>query len=226
MSVSAALFRLYRLIIVWPLVIAIFVELTGVVLITWAIDLRFSFWIAIFGSMARYWSLVVGIMLVSTSLRQFIANGVTRREFAAGAAVFAAVIAAGFGVLVTLGHWVEGLVVGAIGERNAVYPLLRAGDLLGEFGRVAPQALAWFVSGAVVAAGFYRFGGWAGLLVLPFGLLPASAAEFLVAVDERGIVQDLLPYLPALLISLTLTALAAAAFRLLSRDVAIRRAPG
>lgn len=226
MSVTAALFRLYRLIILAPVVIMLLIELVGVTAIVWAADLRFSLWVAIAGSMARYWSGIVGVMLISMNLRPFIAGGVTRREFTAGAAVFALIIAAGFGVVVTLGHWLEGLTAGALGERNPVYPLLSAGGLIGEFSRVAPQAAAWFVSGAVITVGFYRFRPWLGMLVLLLGVVPALATDALVGIDEGGRTRDLLPYLPGLLISLTLIALAATAFRLLTRDVPIRRAAG
>ena len=226
MSVYKALLRIHRPIILWFAVIVLAVEAIGVVIITSATDLQFSLWLAIAGSAVKYWTLVIGIMLVAMHLRQFVANGVTRREFVAGAALFMLTVAGGFAVAVVLGHCLESAVAGAIGERAAGYPVLSAGGLLGELGRVLPQAIAWPLSGALIAVGFYRFRAWLGLIVMVAGALPAAVAGGLVSLDEQGHVRDLLPYAPALLIWLVVTGLGAVALHLLTRDVAIRPARG
>jgi hypothetical protein len=224
--VTVVLLRLYRTITLWFAAIVLLVEAIGLVAITWAIELNFSFWLAIVGSAAKYWTLVVGIMLVSMQMRQFVTNGVTRREFAIGAGLFALIVATAFAAVVVLGHWLEGAMVGAIGERGDPYPVLSAGELLGEFGRVLPQSLAWMMTGALIAIGFYRFRVRLALIVMVLGAVPAGVVEGLLAVDERGVVSDALPYLPALLLSLAATGLAAVAIRLITRDVAIRRTRG
>jgi hypothetical protein len=226
MRVSTALFRLHLPVLLGTGAVLLLAELTGLIIITWAIDLRFSLWVAMAGSMARFWSVTIGIILVAMNLRQFVANGVTRREFASGAGVFALAIAVGFGVVVPVGHWVEGLVMGAIGERGAGYPVLSAVDLLGDFARMAPQAFACLVSGGLIAIGFYRFRARLGLLVMLLGALPAVTGDAMMSVDEQGRMHELLPFLPALLVTLAVTGLAVVALRRLSRDVAIRRTAG
>ncbi|GIE93701.1 hypothetical protein [Paractinoplanes rishiriensis] len=226
MSVSSALFRLHRAMILVFAGIVVTVEVTVVPIITNFTDLGFSFWLGLAGSAAKYWTLVLGIMLVSGHLKVFVTNGYTRRAFAAGATVFVTIVAAGVAAVVTLGHWLESTVVVALGEAASDYPVLTGGGLPGEFGRVFPVSLAWAVTGALIALGFYRFGGWRGLIAMVPAALPAAVSEGLVAINERGLSADLLPYLIEVLISLTVTVFGLAVFGLLTRGVAIRRTAG
>jgi hypothetical protein len=226
MSVRSALFRFYRPIILWFGAILVTVEVIAVTAICLSIDLRFSFWLIVAGSAAKYWVLVVGIMLVAMNLRQFVSNGVTRHEFLRGVAVFLAIVAVAFGAVVVVGHGLESLVVGAIGRRDPAYPVLTAGEALGEVGRVVPQALAWGVSGALIAAGFYRFRPWIGLVVMLVGVLPAALAEGMLPVEETGVTAGGPPYLLGVLATLAATAVAAVVFRRVMSDVPIRRTAG
>lgn len=226
MSVIAVLLRLYRPVIAGFLGLAVLVELVAVTVICMtAGELRFSFWLALStrGSAVAYWTLVVGILLVTVNLRQFVTNGVSRREFLQGAAQFMLGVAAGFTVVVLVGHGVESLVVGAAGRLGDAYPVFSGGALLRETGHVLPQGLAWMTSGALIAAGFYRFGGGLGLLTLVPGILPAAVASGLLALNENGVAPDLLPFPAALVLSLVTTALGAAVFWAIMRDVPIRR---
>jgi uncharacterized membrane protein len=81
MSVHAALFRVYRPIMLWFGLILVLVVTTGVVVISAFGNAGFSLWLLVVGSASKYWLLVVGIMLVSMQLKQFVANGVTRHEY-------------------------------------------------------------------------------------------------------------------------------------------------
>jgi hypothetical protein len=226
MSPSTALFRFYRPIILWFAAILVAVEVIAVTAICLSVELRFSFWLIVAGSAAKYWVLVVGIMLVAMNLRQFVSNGVTRHEFLRGVATFMAAVAIGFAVVVVAGHGLESLVVGAAGSRDPAYPVLTAGEALGEFGRVLPQALAWGVSGLLIAVGFYRFKAWIGLVVMVLGAVPAGVAGSLLSIPETGIGAAPVPYPAALALSLLATGLAAAAFQRVMSDVPIRRTAG
>ncbi|MEU4242096.1 hypothetical protein [Actinoplanes sp. NPDC026619] len=227
MSVYRALFRVYRPIIIPFAAILVTFDLIVTALIVYgAGHLGFSMWLVLAGNAAKYWLLVVGIMLVVMQLRQFVANGATRHEFLAGFAVFGLIVAAGFAAVVVLGHGLESLVLGAAGRRGVGYPTLSATGLLGEFGQVLPEALGYLISGALIAAGFYRWRPWIGLVVMLGGAVPLAVADSLLGVDEFGNARAHLPFLAALALSLLATALAGWAFHRVISDVPIRRTSG
>ena len=187
---------------------------------------RFSLWLTIANSAAKYWLLVVGIILISMQFRQFIANGVTRREFLTGAAVFGLTLVVAFAVIVPLGHAVETGVLGLIGRRPEGYPVCTIGVALVEFGRVLPQSLGFFVSGTLIAAGFYRFRPWTGVALIVPGALPLGIGQGLLRFDDRGVATDAWPYAAALAVAVLITAAGAAGIYAVMRDVAIRRTAG
>ncbi|GIM95188.1 hypothetical protein [Paractinoplanes toevensis] len=227
MSMHGALFRIYRPIIIPFAAILLTADLlvTGVV-VGGNGEIGFSMWLVLAGSAAKYWLLVVGIMLVVMQLRVFLANGRTRHEFLAGAGVFGLIASATFAAVVVLGHALEGAVLDAIGGRGDGYPVLSVGGLLGEFGQVFPETIAYLISGALISAGFYRWRPWIGLVVMIGGAVPAGVADSLLGIDEFGVVPAHLPYAAALALSLAATALAALAFQRVIGDVAIRRTAG
>ena len=226
MSVSSALLRLYRPVILPFVAILVTCELVAVIWLAAVKRPDFSMWLVLAGSAEKYWLLVIGIILVSMNLRQFVANGVTRREFLAGSAIYGLTLALGWSVALVLGHVVEYLLLGAFGRRGDDYPGIGPVALLDHFGHVLPLALAWLVTGAVIAAGFYRWRAWLGLIAMLGGALPAAVAEGLLAYDEFGSGPDRLPYPAAVAISLVVTVLGAlAGYRALG-DVPIRRTAG
>ena len=225
-TATTALFRYYRTIIVWFAVILVAAEVIVVSLVTLAGPLEPSMWLVLAGTAAKYWLLVAGIMLVSTHLRLFVANGATRHEFLVAAALFALVVSVGFAVAVAVGHALESAVLGALDERATNYPVFVASDLPNEVGRMIPVSLAYFVAGAMAAAGFYRFRKWVGVVLIIPALVPPGVADRLLAVDENGPVTDHLPYAPALLLALAATVVVGAFLYRVMSDIPIRRAPG
>jgi uncharacterized membrane protein len=226
MSVSAALFRVYRPIMGWfgGILVAI---LAGSTAYTAAfVDARFSLWLTIANSSAKYWLLVVGIILISMQFRQFVANGVTRRSFLVGVAVFGLAMAVAFAVVVPLGHAIETGVLSLIGRRSGEYPAAGFEVALVEFGRVLPQSLAFFVSGTLIAAGFFRFRPWTGVVLIIPGLLPLGVGQILLDFDDRGVSAGRWHYPAALAATLLITAAGAAGIHAVMRDVAIRRTAG
>jgi hypothetical protein len=186
-----------------------------------------SIWLLVAGSALKYWVLIVGIMLVVTHLRQFVINGITRRDLITGAAVFGVTAAIVFAVLLPIGHGLERALLGLAGPVPPEYPAFSAGVALGEFGRYLPQELAFLVSGLAIAAGFYRYGGWPGILIVVPGVLPAAVAEGLIGIDENGHAETrLVSYPVALLVLLVVTALVAVLYQREMRDVPIRPVAG
>jgi hypothetical protein len=226
MSVSGALFRVYRPIIGWFAAIFVVAYLVAVSLVASNGDLTFSMWLVLAGSAAKYWLLVVGIILVVMQLRQFVVNGVTRHEFLTAVGVFGLVASVGFALAVVLGHGLENVVLEAVGKRGAGYPAINPGGMVRELGEVLPESLAYFISGAMIAAGFYRWRAWFGLLVMVGGAVPAAVADGLLGVNEWGDNTARLPYAAALPISLAATVLVAVAFHRAISDVAIKRTAG
>ncbi|MET0423540.1 MAG: hypothetical protein ABW046_06675 [Actinoplanes sp.] len=223
MNVTTALFRLYRPIYSWFAAILITVEVLVAGLVLLAGPMRFSLWLTLAGSAAKYWLLVVGIMLVVTQFRTFVANGVTRHEFLAGAALFALTMTVGFAVVVVAGHAAESLALGLTDNRDGNYPVFVGADVFREFGAVAPVSLAYLVSGALIAAGFHRFRPLVGVALIVPGAIPMAVAAVALGLNEFGEETGRMPYLSGLLLTLAVVVLGAAACHRVLRDVAIRR---
>jgi hypothetical protein len=222
--VATNLLRIYRPVAAWFWVSVIVGVSIGMTVVTRLTDPTFSLWLIVAGAAAKYWLGVVGILLVSLHLRQFVANGITRHDFLAGVAIAGLVVAVLFALAVPLGHGAEQLLLSLSGPLPERYPTTSFGTALREFGHILPAALAFLAGGAAASAGFYRFGAWGGLALLPVAVLPVLAAEALLGVDEHGGFDvRFLPYPAAALSTLALVALGALLFHRELRDVAIRR---
>jgi hypothetical protein len=226
MSVSAALFRVYRplLLIFSGLILA--TELVGVTIGVVNGRMNYSWWLVFTRPAFHYWLLVVGIVLVAMQLKQFMSNGRTRHEFVAGAARFVLTLSVGFAAAAALGHGLESLLVGAFDKRSPTYPVATVGQIISDFGHTLPGTLAYPLSGALIALGFYRYKPWVGVIVMVLGALPAVAADFFLHIDGKSNVTHRGPYAVALLASLAVTVVAAAAFQRLMSDVPVRRTAG
>jgi hypothetical protein len=222
--VAVTLLRIYRPVALWfwaTMIVCVGVGMTAVNLLT---DPTFSLWLVIAGAAAKYWLGVIGVLLVSLHLRQFVANGVTRHDFLAGTALAGLLVTVLFALAVPLGHGAEQLLMGLGGPLPPQYPTTSFGTGLREFGHILPASLAFLVTGAAASAGFYRFGAWTGLALLPLAVLPVGVAEALLGVDEHGGFDvRFLPYAAAALVTLAVTALGTLLFQRELRDVAIRR---
>ena len=226
--VAKSLFRNYRLVGLWFWgVIALVVVVASVITARFGgIDL--SLWALITGQASKYWLLVLGVSLVVIQLKLYVANGVTRREFLLGAGAFGVVTALLFAALVPIGTGVEWLLRNAFGVAANGYPDFSAGQALRDFGYYAPGAIGWLITGALVAAGFYRYSWWAGLLlVIPFGL-PLVVPEMLLGLyaSADAPVSRFVPFGAGLALSLLASAAGAVVLRLVTRDMTIRPSAG
>jgi hypothetical protein len=222
--VAVNLLRIYRPVALWFWATMVVVVAVGMTVVNHVTEPSFSLWLVVAGAAAKYWLAVVGILLISLHLRQFVANGISRHDFLAGSALAGLPVAVLFAVAVPLGHAAEQGLMRLAGPLPAQYPTTSLGTALQEFGHIVPAALAFLVTGAAASAGFYRFGARGGLALLPVAVLPVVAAEALLGVDEQGGFEvRFLPYAAAALITLALTASGALLFHREVRDVAIRR---
>lgn len=222
--VATNLLRIYRPVALWFWATMIVCVSLGMAIVTRFTDPTFSLWLVVAGAAAKYWLGVVGILLVSLHLRQFVANGVTRHDFLAGVLLTGVAVAVLFALAVPFGHAAEQGLLSIAGPLPPRYPTTSFGTALQEFGHVLPAALAFVAGGAAASAGFYRYGAWGGLALLPLAVLPVVAAEAMLGVDEHGGFEvRFLPYAAAALITLALAALGGLLFQRAIRDVAIRR---
>jgi hypothetical protein len=226
MSVTHALFRIYRQISLPFAAIIVVADVVATAVVARFTDLNFSMWLTLGGQAAKYWILVIGIILVAMHLRQFLVNGVTRHEFFAGAAVFGLVLALVWAVAMPLGHGIESAVLAAVGKQGPGYPAFTAGGALLRFGQQLPISLAYLVSGAMIATGFYRWRPPTGLAVMVGGAVPAVVADWLLGFDEWGGLSHGVPYPVGLPLSLAATGLVAWALHRAISDVPIRRTAG
>jgi hypothetical protein len=226
MSVTRALFRVYRPIVLPFAAIIVVAEVVATAVVARFTDLDFSMWLTLGGQAAKYWILVIGIILVAMHLRQFVVNGATRHEFRTGAAVLGLVLAVVWAVALPLGHGIESAVLAAVDRQGPGYPALTAGGALLRFGQQLPISLAYLVSGAMIATGFYRWRPPTGLAVMVAGAVPAVLADWLLGFDEWGGLPHGVPYPVGLPLSLAATGLAAWALDRAISDVPIRRTAG
>jgi hypothetical protein len=227
MVVTKTLFRSYRLLTLGFLCVIAVVAAAATAVNAAISDVRINWWSTIGGEAVRWWMLVLGTLLVATHLKLYVANGVTRRTFLLGAGTFGAVYAAGLTAVVLLGRGVEQLLWSAFGTVPADYPRFSPAELLNQLGHVLPGALAGLVTGALVAAAFYRFTWWVGLLLVLPGALPVVSAALLLGfsteVSQRPFV---VPVGAAVALTVALAVAGAFLIRRILGDVTIQRTVG
>lgn len=137
----------------------------------------------------KYFSSAIGIMLMPTFFALLVAHGVTRRTIAQ----------AGTAVLLLSATATSCLWIVMYQLEYAVYTWqdwpqkLMNPHIFTNHSQVGLIFLEFFllimshqVSGWIIATGFFRFGFWTGLLVLPVGLIPAVVTEFLLIAGWVG----------------------------------------
>lgn len=219
MSVTEVLFRLYRPVVLWFAGGLVLLEVVAVVAPLIVGHAAVSIWLLVAGSASRYWLLVIGIVLVGTHLRRFVAGGATRREFSFAAILFGAAISVALAILIPLGHGLESAVV----QHGSGYPAFSAGEALRESGRALAVSLAYYISGMLFGMAYYRHSPWIGTALIIPCAVPLVASQVLLGYDVAGVTGGVLPYRPALLLTLVVIAASAVVLRTTIRDVALRR---
>jgi hypothetical protein len=131
----------------------------------------------------KYFSAAIGITLTPALFTLLIAHGVTRRMFAVASSILLVGTAASIALLWVLVYQVEHVIYAFAGLTQA----LTNPHLFTKTTQVGLIFIEFFlmivsheVAGWLIGIGFYRFGFWKGLALLPLGILPAAAAEFLL----------------------------------------------
>ncbi|WP_020390084.1 hypothetical protein [Kribbella catacumbae] len=131
----------------------------------------------------KYFSAAIGITLTPALFSLMIAHGVTRRMFALAGSIILVGAATATAVIWVLAYQVEHAIYASAGlDQTLSNPHLftktsQVGLVFTEFFLLI---LAHEVAGWLIGIGFYRFGFFKGLLLLPLGLVPAAAAELLL----------------------------------------------
>jgi hypothetical protein len=131
----------------------------------------------------KYFSAAIGITLTPALFTLLIAHGVTRRMFALASSILLVGAAASLAVLWVVVYQVErGIYSWAGLTQTLANPHLftktsQVGLIFTEFFLLI---ISHEVAGWLLGIGFYRFGFWKGLALLPLGILPAAAAELLL----------------------------------------------
>lgn len=181
-------------------------------------------WLLLAGTAGKYWMLVMGVSLVAVNLRTFVANGITRRTFVAGAAGFGLLAVVGFALVLMVGTLVEQPVL-RLTDPGA--PTVSSGYAGTALAHHLPMLLAYLISGVLMGAGFYRFGSRIGAALLIPAVVPLVLTETLIGSDvPAGDVPPAVPYPAALAICLAVMAVGLIGARRLLADVAIRRTAG
>ncbi|GAA1592114.1 hypothetical protein GCM10009789_52770 [Kribbella sancticallisti] len=182
----------------------------------------------------KYFSAAIGITLTPALFALMVAHGVTRRMFAVACSIFLTGAAAATALVWVLAYQVERGIYDVAGLTQALdNPHLftrttQVGLIFTEFFLLilAHQAAGW-----LIGIGFYRFGFWKGLALLPLGLVPAAAAELLLvaqwladALESTG--YDRPPLAVAVPGVLAVSALSLYAGYLLIRPMGLKPAKG
>ena len=137
----------------------------------------------------RWWLFSMGITLIVTYLPVVVAHGVTRRAALRALATSAVLVAATWATFMVIGHIVERFVYGRLGWPDTLttpHLFSNGYQVLPVFTEYSVIFLAYLVSGGLIGAGYYRWGGIRGTLLLPLGLLPVAAVESLLATGWYG----------------------------------------
>jgi hypothetical protein len=179
-------------------------------------DVPGGLWVIVVGAATRYWLLVIGILLATMQLRVFVANGVTRRDFTAGAARFGLVVALALAVVVVAGQTVESAILaGATPE---------IGGILAGFVRQVVFVLAFGVGGWLIGTAYFRLHPLVATLLNVPVVGAVALTSWLLGTVETGPAPLALP--AAVPIGLALVALGYLVVRRLTADIAIRRTAG
>jgi hypothetical protein len=133
-------------------------------------------------TVVRWFALGYGLFLINRLLAVYVAHGRTRREFLRSVAVFVVVAGAAVAALLAVGFALEAVLYRAMDWPHRVsterlfdspsqYPLI--------FVNYWAMLVIWTTIGLLLAAGFYRSGGWE-LVVLPLALVVVVVTGFAI----------------------------------------------
>lgn len=129
---------------------------------------------------------VFGIMMTPTAITMYVANGMTRRNFAIGGSVFIISLSLAVALLQTVGFGIEELSYGAAGIKDGLdRPLVLDSflDALRVFAVCLGTYIAYMSSGLLIGTAFKAWGPIVGTLLIPFAAIPLILNDFILAKD-------------------------------------------
>jgi hypothetical protein len=182
----------------------------------------------------KYFSAAIGITMTPAFFTVLVAHGVTRRMFAVASSIYLVGAAASTALVWVLVYQVEHALYAwqgwtqALANPHLFTKTSQVGLVFTEFFLLI---LSHEVAGWLIGTSFYRFGFWKGLAMLPLGLVPAIAAEFLLVAQWLAqALQNTGYHRPPLAIAvpgvLLVSALGLYAVYLLLRPIGIKPARG
>lgn len=162
----------------WAIMLPIY---AGIVTVVVAVgDTDVSIWATSGASAPKYFLLAVGVMLTTVYLPVYVANGVTRRDYAFGASLYILAIGAVYAVIMTLGFAFEhALYTSAdiMAGLDDPYPVRSTTDALATLVGELFIGIAYLCCGWAMGTCFYRLGAWWGIVLIPVTVLPAVVTE-------------------------------------------------
>lgn len=131
----------------------------------------------------KYFSVAIGCALAPALFNLLVVHGVTRRMFAVAGSIFLVGAAAATALIWVIAYQVERGIYDLAGLTQALenpHLFTRTTQVGLIFLEFFLMILAHEAAGWLISIGFFRFGFWKGLALLPLGLLPAVAAELLL----------------------------------------------
>jgi hypothetical protein len=194
-----------------------------------AIGFESSVWLFVHGVSSVMLG-VFGIIMMPMFFSMYIANGMTRRNFIIGGAVFVVSLSLVIALLQTIGFGIEELAYGAAGIKDVLdRPLVfdSASDGLRVFAICFTTYIAYMVSGWLCGTGYKAFGPVIGTVLIPVAAIPLLLNDFILSEDwgwssaVNESVRDVLPVGVACLIVLAVAAAGIWVNYRVARDVAI-----
>lgn len=129
---------------------------------------------------------VFGIIMTPTFITMYVANGMTRRNFAIGGTAFIVSLSLVVALLQTVGFGVEEVIYGSAGIKDVLdRPLVfdAVGNALRVFAICLGTYVAYMTSGWLIGTGFKRWGPLVGTLLIPICAVPVLLNDYLLSDD-------------------------------------------
>lgn len=163
-------------------------------------DVEASVWQTAGTGAFKYFPLAIAIMLTPVFLPIYVAQGVTRRQFAVGGALFIIAWAAILALATVAGYGVEAAVYRANGwphEFDTPHLFESWTQVHLVVAEYVPLIAAHMVAGWVIGTSYYVLGWFRATLLLPVSAAPALAVEALLATSWIGAaIEEFTTYRP------------------------------
>ncbi|SDZ61634.1 hypothetical protein SAMN05421736_12154 [Evansella caseinilytica] len=132
---------------------------------------------------AKIYMLVIGIISVSSFLKFYVQQGVTRKDYFFGATAAAVIVSVILMSVAGIATVVEGWIHSAAGSSTF---LGEESSLIVIVIVCAVQILVYYIAGWLIGAGFYRYGVLVGMLYIALATAAVFVADILLEVEQKN----------------------------------------